>query len=104
MLLMIVLGGIAYGVYVVLNKGPAPEPPPGIGKDWARPVDIQGGTPSNNAGSVTLVPQGTGLAHRLRCPPRRHLARHQRCPHLARCRQSQGRRHTAAIRRRIRFR
>lgn len=60
MLLMIVLGGIAYGVYVVLNKGPAPEPPPGVSKDWARPVDIQGGTPSNNPGSVTLVPQGTG--------------------------------------------
>ena len=79
---MIVLGGIAYGVYVVLNKGARTEPPPGISKDWARPVDIQGGTPSNNAGSVTLVPQGTGLAHRLRYPPRRHLARRQRCPRL----------------------
>jgi hypothetical protein len=40
MMLMVVLGGILYGVYVVLNKGPAPEPPPGASREWAKPPDI----------------------------------------------------------------
>ena len=49
MLLMVVLGGIGYGVYTVLNKGPAPEPPPGIAKDWSKPLDIQLGTPNGQS-------------------------------------------------------
>jgi LysM repeat protein len=43
MMLMVVLGAILYGVYVVLNKGPAPEPPAGAGRDWTKPVGIQPG-------------------------------------------------------------
>jgi LysM repeat protein len=38
---MVVLGAILYGVYVVLNKGPTPEPPPGAGREWAKPPEIE---------------------------------------------------------------
>ena len=50
MMLMVVLGGILYGVYVVLNKGPAPEPPPGAGREWAKPPDIQLGVIDDGTG------------------------------------------------------
>ena len=61
MLLMVVLGGIGYGVYTVLNKGPAPEPPPGIAKDWSKPLDISLGTPANQgAGAPPASPWNSG--------------------------------------------
>ena len=61
MLLMVVLGGIGYGVYTVLNKGPAPEPPPGIAKDWSKPLDISLGTPANqSAGTRPASPWNSG--------------------------------------------
>ncbi len=56
MLLMIVLGAILYGVYVVLNKGPAPEPPPGITKDWANPPDIKLGIVDDNSPGPAAPP------------------------------------------------
>jgi LysM domain len=49
MLLMIVLGGILYGVYTVLNKGPAPESAAG-GREWAKPPDIQLGVVDDGKG------------------------------------------------------
>jgi LysM repeat protein len=50
MMLMMVLGAILYGVYVVLNKGAAPEPPPGVARDWAKPPDIQLGVIDDGRG------------------------------------------------------
>ncbi len=51
MLLMVVLGGILYVVYVVLNRGPAPEPPPGLSKDFAKLPEISYGPLPNDNGS-----------------------------------------------------
>ena len=60
MMLMVVLGAILYGVYIVLNKGPAPEPPPGVNRDWAKPVQIQAGTVENNRLAPSSMPIGRG--------------------------------------------
>ncbi|HKD37997.1 MAG TPA: LysM peptidoglycan-binding domain-containing protein, partial [Pirellulales bacterium] len=57
MMLMVVLGGILYGVYVVLNKGPAAEPPPGVAREWAKPPDIEIGViDDGKTGSRTPAP------------------------------------------------
>ena len=56
MMLMMVLGAILYGVYVVLNKGPAPEPPPGVARDWAKPVEINLGTAEDDKGGPPPMP------------------------------------------------
>jgi LysM domain len=70
MLLMIVLGGILYGVYTVLNKGPAPESAGG-GREWAKPPDIQlgviddgkGGPPPMTASNADVrLESGTAAA------------------------------------------
>lgn len=57
MMLMVVLGAILYGVYVVLNKGPAPEPPAGVGRDWAKPPDIQLGVIDDDPSGARLKPR-----------------------------------------------
>ncbi len=56
MLLMIVLGGILYGVYTVLNKGPANEPTNAGGRDWAKPPDIQLGSVDDGKGGQPPMP------------------------------------------------
>jgi LysM repeat protein len=55
-MLMVVLGAILYGVYVVLNKGPAPEPPPGAGREWAKAPDIQLGVIDDDRGGPRQMP------------------------------------------------
>ncbi len=61
MLLMVVLGGILYGVYVVLNKGPAPAPPAGISQGWDKPLDIQIGTVDGGGpGQIGVAPPAPG--------------------------------------------
>jgi hypothetical protein len=65
MLLMVVLGAILYGVYVVLNKGPVPEPPVAAGRDWAKPVEIQTGAVDDERGGpppMTLSRPGERMA------------------------------------------
>ena len=56
MLLMIVLGGILYGVYTVLNKGPANEPTNAGGHEWSKPPDIQIGVVDDGTGGPPSMP------------------------------------------------
>jgi hypothetical protein len=56
MLLMVVLGGILYGVYTVLNKGPANEATNTAGREWAKPPDIQLGTIDDGKGGPPPMP------------------------------------------------
>ena len=56
MMLMVVLGAILYGVYAVLNKGPAPEPPAGAGREWSKPPDIQLGVIDDERGGPRPPP------------------------------------------------
>ncbi len=60
MLLMVVLGGILYGVYVVLNKGPAPTPPAAAGQGWDKPIDIQLGSSSDGPPQIGMAPPPPG--------------------------------------------
>ena len=56
MLLMVVLGGILYGVYTVLNKGPANEPTNAGGHEWSKPPDIQIGVVEDGKGGPPPMP------------------------------------------------
>jgi len=45
-LLCVVLGGVAYGVYVALNHAPPPEPPPAATGSWSKPAGSEAGPPT----------------------------------------------------------
>jgi LysM repeat protein len=50
-LLLVVLGGVAYAVYVALNHAPPTEPPGLVETDWNKPAAAEPSAPSTNRGT-----------------------------------------------------
>ena len=48
LLLLIVLAGVSYGVYVAINKNPTPDFPPTAGTEWAKPPEVELGRPGGS--------------------------------------------------------
>ncbi len=67
-LLLLVLGGVGFGVYRALHKRDRIEPPPGVDAQWASPLDVQLPNPASipstasGSGPTVLSPQSLGSA------------------------------------------
>src|SRR5215468_4289116 len=68
-LLLVVLGGVAYAVYVALNHAPPTDPPGLVETDWNKPAVAEPGAPATNRMAENPATSSTADAPSFKAAP-----------------------------------